>query len=168
MPWADMLYACDAMWWLYYKGCSDFIGEKWSSHGVVKSKKHNDKTDIYQRFGLKLVAGQDEIGFSLDPEIIHYGSNSGFQALNLAILMGADPIILVGFNMQEVGRQRHFFGDHPTGLRNTANYQNFIKHYDRAAKRLPDSVHIWNATPNSALKCFPKIDLEDALAAAAT
>lgn len=165
MPWADMLYACDELWWRHYKGCPDFAGEKWSSHGAVGSKRHNDKLKVAEEFGLNLVAGQDELGFSLDPEIIHYGSNSGFQALNIAILTGATPIILVGFNMQDVDKQRHFFGNHPAGLRNTGDYRNFARHFARAAKRLPPEIKILNATPNSALTCFPKVELEDAIAA---
>jgi hypothetical protein len=163
MPWADMLYACDEMWWRHHGGCPDFAGEKWSSHGL---KKHNDKVNAAERYGLNLVAGHDEIGFSLDPDVIHYGSNSGFQALNIAILTGGNPIILVGFNMQSVGRQRHFFGNHPAGLRNTADYRNFARHFERAARRLPADIRIWNATPDSALTCFPKVELNDAIAAA--
>lgn len=162
LPWADLLYACDDRWWFQHKGCLDFAGEKWSSH---ESEKRNDKARAAETFGLNLVTGKDAPGFSLDPEYIHYGSNSGFQGLNIAILMGADPIILVGFDMQTVDRQRHFFGDHPPGLCNTVNYTNFVKHFDRAAKRLPPEIRVWNATPKSALTCFPKVNLDDALAA---
>jgi len=168
MPWADMLYACDEMWWRHHGGCPDFEGEKWSSHGAVGLKKHNDKARAAELYGLNLVAGRDEIGFSLDPYFIHYGSNSGFQALNIAILTGGNPIILVGFNMQAVRKRRHFFGDHPAGLRNTSDHRNFAKHFERAAKRLPTDIAILNATPDSALTCFPKVELNDALAAART
>ena len=166
MPWADMLYACDDMWWRHHDGCPDFAGEKWSSHGAIGSKRHNDKSKAAALYGLNLVAGRDEIGFSLDPHVIHYGSNSGFQAVNIALLAGGNPIILVGFNMQAVGKRRHFFGDHPAGLRNTADYRNFVRHYVHAAKRLSPDIKILNATPDSALTCFPKVDLHDAIAAA--
>jgi hypothetical protein len=163
MPWADMLYACDELWWRTHKGCPEFHGEKWSSHGAIGTSKNNDKTRAAQQFGLNLIEGHCDIGFSLDPEIIHYGSNSGFQAVNIAIHTGADPIILVGFNMQPVKNKRHFFGDHPAGLRNAGDYRSFATHFERAAKRLPKDITILNATPHSALTCFPKVDLHDAL-----
>lgn len=162
-PGADMLYACDAAWWSVHNGCPDFAGERWSSHGALGRVRSDDKSEAGARYGLNLVAGMHEIGFSLDPDCIHYGSNSGFQAINIAILAGASVIILVGFNMQAVGNRRHFFGDHPAGLRNSCNYQGFVRAFERAQKRLPPGIKILNATPKSALTCFEKVDIKDAL-----
>jgi hypothetical protein len=166
-PDARVLYACDAQWWNAHRGCPDFSGEKWSSHGIAGRVRHNDKLDVARKYGLNLVAGKDGEGFSFDPEVIHYGSNSGFQAINLAILMGATRIVLVGFNLGHVDGKKHFFGDHPRGLRNTHSYSNFLRAFNRAAKLLPLHIQILNATPNSALTCFPRISLDDALSLAA-
>jgi hypothetical protein len=107
----------------------------------------------------------DKQGFSYDPEVIHYGSNSAFQAVNLAghFIGWVGRIVLIGVNMQVVSGKSHFFGEHPRGLRNTTNYSGFITAFERAKKTLPDSVQVLNATPNSALKCFPRVDLHDAL-----
>jgi hypothetical protein len=160
LPFADVLYSCDERWWTVHKGCPDFAGEKWSSHGGAKK---NDKISASQKYGLNLVAGQDKEGFSPDPGIIHYGSNSGFQAVNLALLMGARQIVLVGFDM----KGSHFFGKHPAPLRNTSNYVNFIAAFKRAAKTLPADVEIINATPGSALTCFKRQTLDDALSSLA-
>lgn len=159
MPWADALYACDAMWWRHHDGAAGFRGDKWSSH----HPNGNDKIDLAQKYGLQLVTGKTEKGFSTDPRCIHYGGNSGFQAVNLAMLFGAVRIILVGFNLQPVGGQVHFFGDHPKGLRQTARYERFLPAFSEAAKRLPAGVEIINATPDSALKVFPTMALDDAL-----
>lgn len=163
LPFAQILYACDASWWTVHKGCPDFRGEKWSSHTVTGRVRHNDKTGLAERYRLNLIEGADGDSFSLDPARIHYGSNSGFQAVNLAILFGATRIILVGFDMGQKDGKRHFFGDHPAGLRNTANYAGFIRAFDRAAKKLPPHIEILNATPGSALRCFPMVSLHDAL-----
>lgn len=159
LPFADVLYACDSTWWLTHKGVPGFAGERWSSHGVAGRVRHNDKSEIGPRFRLNLIEGQDGEGFSTDPSFIHYGSNSGFQAVNMAILWGATRIILVGFDMQGT----HFFGAHPRGLRNTTKYDNFIRAFKKAATRLPAGVEILNATPGSALRCFPMVSLDDAL-----
>jgi hypothetical protein len=163
LPFAEILYACDARWWQVHKGCPDFQGERWSSHGIAARIRHNDKGGIAERYGVKLVAGEDREGFSIDPDVIHYGSNSGFQAVNLAMLMGARRIVLVGFDMH-AGKGLHFFGNHPAPLRNTNDYANFIQRFARAAQKLPDDIQIVNATQGSALTCFKRLSIDDALA----
>jgi len=156
-PWANILYACDAAWWDVHHGVTFFAGEKWSSH----DPNGNDKRKAAAQYDLRIIRGQDQEGFSVNPSIIHYGGNSGFQAINLAILLGAKEILLVGFDMQATTK-RHFFGDHPPQLMNAANYQQFIAHFDRAATQLPPGVRIVNCTPGSALRCFPMLSLEEA------
>lgn len=161
MPWAAVGYACDAAWWIHYDGCPDFAGERWTSHSLSPK---NDKADIAGRYPLKIVRGEESSGFSADPTVIHYGNNSGFQAVNLALLFGADPIVLVGFDMRTVDRMHHFFGNHPSPLRTSSVYQQWIARFELAAKMMPNRGRIINATPGSALKCFPMVDLADTLA----
>lgn len=86
-PFAEVLYACDAPWWKAHNGCPDFLGEKWSSH----DNGNNEKRPTAERFGLHLVNGKRQDGFSLDPSFISYGGNSGFQATNLAIHFSHSP-----------------------------------------------------------------------------
>lgn len=158
LPDAEILYACDALWWDVHGGCAAFRGDKWSSHGLP----NNDKREAQRRWGLNLVAGAERHGFSRDPARIHYGSNSGFQAINLAILFGATSIVLVGFDMRINGK-RHFFGDHPEPLKTKTDYGAFIPEFNRAAALLAADVAIINATPESALTCFPRAGLSQAL-----
>lgn len=161
MPWAVALYACDSAWWKFHRGCPEFKGEKWSSHGPHRS---NDKSEVASRYGLRLVSGHHADSFSTDPARISFGSNSGFQAINLAILFGAKRIVLVGFDMSIKKGMSHFFGDHPHPLKNVVgNYQRFIQFFDKAAKTLPSDIRIVNATSDSALKCFPMVGLTEAL-----
>lgn len=158
MPWADVLYSCDGAWWGHHKGCPDFAGEKWSSHDA----ETNNKGHAAECYGLRLIEGRAGDIFSTDPSLIHYGSNSGFQAVGLAILFGASRIVLVGFNMQAVAGRRHFFGDHPRPLRNV-DHSRYVAGFKHAARHLPPGVEILNATPQSALTCFPSVPLEKAL-----
>ena len=160
MPWADALYACDGAWWDHHKACRGFGGAKWSSHQAGT----NDKLRHARLYGLSLVNGSDGQGFSTDPAHIHYGGNSGFQAINLALLFGAIRIVCIGFDMQTVDDKAHFFGNHPGRLQRSTNYERFCNAFRFAAKTLPPGVEIINATPNSALKCFPRMPLETALA----
>jgi hypothetical protein len=159
MPWADLVYGCDERWWNFHKDCAGFQGEKWSSHGGG-----DEKIKAAEAHGLRLVKGEHGSEFSLNPDVIRYGQNSGFQAINVAILKGCKRIVLVGFDMQSVKGQRHFFGDHPPGLNNRTDHTQFIRNFEWAAKKLPKDIRIVNATPDSALRCFKMRSLEDALA----
>jgi hypothetical protein len=165
-PYADVLYAGDADWWDLHQGCPTFEGEKWSSHG-----SGNDKAWVQEKYGVHLIAGPrqfDAPGFSLHPATIHYGNCSGFQAINLAILFGATRIILIGFDLTTPrdGTPRHFFGDHAVPAMNLSTYEYFIPAFEQAARMLrtlAPTVHIVNCSPRTALTCFPRMTLEDAL-----
>lgn len=163
MPWAELLYACDEAWWAIHEGCPDFAGERWSSHGDAM---HNNKLPAAEKYGLNLVRGSDERGFSTDPKQINYGGNSGFQAVNMALhkIGWKGRVALVGFDMRKVDGKAHFFGDHPKGLTKTrVGYVNWPKAFAKAAKELPATVEIVNCTQGSAMTCFPMMELSDAL-----
>lgn len=161
-PDADVLYGGDAAWWGYHGGCREFRGERWSSHGGLPS---NDKLACAERHGLKLVRGSDGERFSFHPSRIHLGKNSGFQAINLAIHMlgGRGRIVLVGFDMRVADGRRHFFGDHPGEMNRASSYDRWLRAFDEAAQALPDGLEILNATPQSALRSFPEVELTQAL-----
>lgn len=162
LPWADVLYSCDAAWWHVHKGAPGFAGERWSCHG---GNGHNDKSAVAKAYGVRLVAGKDGKGFSTDPSRIHFGHNSGFQACNLAILAGAARVVLVGFDMRAHGRRLHFFGDHPKPLHNALPFYMCLEQFQIAAQLLwqHPGVEVINATPGSALTCFPMRPLAEAL-----
>lgn len=152
-----MLYGCDEKWWDSQAGCMDFAGEKFSTHD--KESTSNDKEKAAEKYDLCLVKGSPGAGFSLDPSVINYGDNSGFQGLNLAILFGSPYIVLVGFDMRIVSGKSHFFGDHPQGLFQRKEYESFARKFVPA----PEGVEIVNATPGSALTCYPMTELDEAI-----
>jgi hypothetical protein len=160
-PDAEVLYQCAATWWDRHKGCPNFKGDKWTSHGQEGGT--DDKRELAAKYGLHLVRGKPGWLFSLDPRHIHYGKNSGFQAINLAILMGGNPIVLVGFDMRSADGNRYFNGKHPTHRQQDYGFREFIEAFGFAARHLPRHLTIINATPGSALKCFPRKTLDDAL-----
>lgn len=99
-----------------------------------------------------------------DPAFITQGMNSGFQAMDLAVLMGASRVILTGYDMGLAGRVRHFFGDHPGLMNVNSPYHLFIRAFDAAAPHYAArGVEILNASRRSALTCFPMIPLEAVL-----
>jgi hypothetical protein len=158
LPDADLLYACDAIWWDHHRGAESFKGERWSTH----DEAHNKKLECAARWKLNLIQGEFGNGFSTRPDVVHYGRNSGFQAINLALLLGATRIVLIGFDMQH-GYGRHFFGDHPHGFKQGTDHSAFVRWFDDAAKRLPKNIRIVNANLESGLQCFEKLPLAQAM-----
>jgi len=165
-PNADIIYSGDSRWFEVHKGIKDLPGELWSFYDPDRPAE-KDKAKVAENLGINLVDVHYDEEFSLDPSYINSGNNSGFAGLNLAILMGAKRIVLVGYNMRygEDGK-RHFFGDHPAPLKNPPEkvFDGWVETFTKAAKNLPADIQIVNATDNSSLDCFPKWSLEAALA----
>ncbi len=155
--WADLLYACDGDWWEVYieEVKRTFPGEKWTN---------NNGTDasLVHKFGLQCIESEFEPG--LGREKLRLGENSGYQAVNLAYLMGAEKIILLGFDMQRSDGKDHWHGRHVSGLNRSSPYKNFARNFIALAADLEvEGIKVLNATRQTALDCFEKVTLEDAL-----
>ncbi len=154
-PWSDILYGADNDWWRFYDGVQDFQGVR-----LATAQHVGEPMWTYaNQAGIDIIPGCCGETFSLAWPLIHYGHNSGFQAVNVAIHLGGDPIILIGFDMQG----SHFFGHHPRGLNARSDYSPFLAAFNQAAESLPPNINIINCTPGSRLKCFPFGDLADYL-----
>ena len=84
------------------------------------------------------------------------GGNSGFAALNLAVCLGANPIYLLGFDMNSngTGKQSWF---HP-GYENPGKdsvYGGWIEHLNDAAPIIKElGIKVINLNPESGVRCF--------------
>lgn len=99
------------------------------------------------------------------PGYIGAGGNSGFQAINLAVQLGARRIVLVGFDMR-VDNGVHWHGEHRTELGNPGldNVIKWRRILDEAAGDLAGmGIEIINASACSALTAYPIMSLEKAL-----
>jgi hypothetical protein len=108
---------------------------------------------------------QNGTGLSLDPEYLVTGHNSGYQAINLAVLAGAKTIILLGYDAREpeAGNASHWFGNHPR-----IEPQSVFALYRQACKAGAASikaagVRVINCSPGSAIDAFEKMELQNAL-----
>lgn len=159
-PWAEYMYACDENWWNKHGTDvkENFSGECWTQ----------DRKSA-QKWELKLQEGIHADGLcSPRPNkngkiLIHFGSNSGYQAINLAYLWGAKEIMLLGYDMKKADNGKtHWFGDHPTGLNNNSPYTSFVQKFKKLADDLQkEGVKVVNCTRSTALNCFQKQQLED-------
>lgn len=125
-PWAVALASADKRWWVHYQ--PEFEGPKYSVAVVSGTEQ------------VKLVSG----------------SNSGLLGMEVAVMLGATSLLLLGFDMHGT----HFFGKHPTPLKNTEPHR-----FEQFKRQIAGfrKVPVINCTPNSALDCFPKMDLQCAL-----
>lgn len=150
----DHMYSCDPAWWDYHI--------KWVSH--VEAVKWTQCKTSAESYNLRHIPGGNGEGLSTKANFIHYGSNSGFQALNLAYLIGYRRIILLGYDMRVDKGKAHFFGDHPGKLNRNSSYGNFAKRFELASKQQKQlELEIINCSPGSALNCFTKMNLTEAL-----
>lgn len=157
-PWADVLYACDKAWWDIHPEALAFAGLKVSGW-LKRSVPAIDHPDV------RVVLLSDEFGYDPCPERIRHGFNSGHQALQLAAHFGATTIILLGLDMRRGPDGRaHFFGNHPASLNAGMAFDRFIAGFEAAAADYARAgIRVINATPDSALTCFPMMPLEAAL-----
>lgn len=154
-PWADVLYACDQRWWLAYRDLwSEFGGER------VSCQPEN------AAFGARIVAKENGDGLGLQG--VRTGGNSGHQALNLAYLRGATTVILLGYDMQHGADGRaHCHPDHPAGMSNFPEsvHGMCIASFGRIARDLrAQGMRVINCTRSTALHCFERMPIADALA----
>lgn len=156
-PWADVLYGCDARWWLA-RGPRDFEGLRVSRDDKARKKLP----------GIHFVPLVRRDVFFYDGRKIGWGGNGGFQAVNLAIQFGARRIALLGFDMQvRQGKPLHWHADHKGVMSNptVGNAQRWRKALDAQAEPAKKhGVEIVNCTMKSALENYPKMPIREALA----
>lgn len=88
--------------------------------------------------------------------------STGQGALNLAYLLGATRIILVGFDMKAVYGRMNWHDFHQRQEDPALYPSRYIPAMAAAGAMLNElGVEALNATPDSALTCFPMVDLED-------
>lgn len=140
VPWADILYATDGIWWIDNKGVPEFEGRRFTSSPHAMTE-----------LGIDLFMAQ--------------GATSGTRALYLAERLQANPVLLVGFEMH-CDNGVHWHPPHNGRLRNPGPKEMAIWRADleRVAPGFAErGMRIINCTPTSALTCFPYVNLIEAL-----
>lgn len=163
-PWADVWYACDAR---FFKWVARGEGD-WKSVKAVADAYHGPTFSLALeskrwRPDVKVLGKGSTQGLSLDPAKLCLGGNSGYQALNLAVLLGATRILLLGYDMgvNSKGKQ-HWHADHPNTMRSP--YQTFLNNFPTIVAPLKTAgIEVVNCSRDTRLTCFPRTSIEDAL-----
>lgn len=89
-----------------------------------------------------------------------FGGGAGCTALHAAILLGGDPIYLLGYDYYEENG-RHF--DEYDASHNARDLYGVSFQGLEAISRQPWVPRIYNCNPRSRVRCFPFIDVDSAL-----
>ncbi len=167
VPDLSVFYSVNHAFWLYFwqLGLSDYGAQKWTTN-----KQASDQ------FGLNWIAEKNRRGLSSDPTYVHHGHGSGYTLVNLAYLIGAARIVLLGYDMKYAsdydGKQRnegstprHYFGEYPSSMQHWPS----VSVKDGVHVELVDLyqsikdqglIEIINCTPSSAIDCFERIQID--------
>lgn len=181
-PWADAMYFADSRWhgWMA-KGIArpgltaDQVRERFEAFPGYRIKVEHpgdtpailDDQRYYRlRNYVQFSAGKEaEVqALSERPDAVATGTASGYQAVNIAYLAGAKRILLLGFDAKETSPGRkHWFGDHPEPT-SPSWLQGLPYQFQKLSESLnARGVECINCSPDSALQCFPKMTIEEAL-----
>jgi hypothetical protein len=156
-PWADIVYGCDAPWWIDRKGLPEFKGLK-IAHGPETIRFPDIKRCTIEK---------DDRIFIEKPLTIGNGGNSGFQALNLAVQFGAKDIILIGYDFNAAGGDLHWYGRNKAlGMNNPSpsNFQRWLRGFDSIRKDVQAfGLTVINTSEISSIPHFRKAKLADIL-----
>jgi len=135
-PWADHLYAGDHKWWETHIKDVPTDCRKWTC-----SQRAADDygLEYHRKFG---------------------PFNSGLRAIELALEMGADRVLLLGYDC-DLSRGVHWHGAHRT-TKNPTDKQ--VADWQGQFKRLQlGGAQVINCSRQTALRAFPCQDLHEAL-----
>lgn len=147
-PWSELLYFCDKKWWLQHQ---ERIAETFRGRVIATLENQID--------GVRALRNAGQLGLETDPGAIRNGSNSGYQAINLAVHLGVSRIVLLGYDMQVNGDKLHW--QPRTDMQTAQGFQrtlqiNMLPKFEYLREPLRKAgVEVINCTVNSALKVWP-------------
>lgn len=112
----------------------------------------------------RLVKGRKAQGISIKRYEVSWNNSSGGAAINLAYHLGARRIVLIGYDMKPSKSKHNFHDAYPVGKPERNPYIHFLRAFSKIkndADKL--GVEILNATPDSAIECFPFVKLEEVI-----
>jgi len=153
-PWAPVLYACDAKWWRAHPETIAYTGLKYGLDLALPSFRPD----------VQILHNTGDTGLELAPDSLKNGLNSGYQAINLAVHLGASRIVLVGYDMAPSQKGAHHWFGHHSYTNAAPPYNKFMERFETIHEPLRRAgVTVLNATAGSCLRGFPMVSLDEAL-----
>ncbi len=155
VPEADAFYWADPRW------------GKWNvdRYHLNKSPWKYTSTDgnIDDWPGTQYVQTENTVPFHTIPQKI-MGTDSGSRAINLAYHMRLRAVVLIGFDMHDYPkaewRKGNFHNMHKDDVHPNCRRDVFMPSHKTISENLPEGFEVLNATPGSALTCYPTVNWE--------
>lgn len=152
-PEADVLFWGDCMWHeKHFEALNGFTGLQ-----ITVCQRDIEVPESVKFIKCKYNA----YGFSSSRRYLVWNLNAGACAVNLARWLGAKRIFLLGFDMRQIGGSNNWHNDHFTSNKPEFDpYSVYLFAWPHIAMHAKVAkVEIFNATPGSAIKCFPFVEL---------
>ncbi len=108
----------------------------------------------------------DRRDYGLHRDALGFGHNSGCGAINLALLLGARRVYLLGYDCKLGADGRSNWHPHTVDAPNSEVYPQFLEGFAAIARTLPvvfPGAEILNCTEGSAIPFFPFVKLDSVL-----
>jgi len=157
-----------------------WVDDTWMSERYEKLKEYTDmdiftsKTASHINYDIKndprtlgntiILKRISDFGYAPDFDTV-CGNNSGVQALNFVVNMSPSNVILLGYDMRrgDTGRT-HYHDEYRPHIPDDVYSTLFLPSINKFAKEYKESgksVNIYNANPDSAVRCFNFCDYRD-------
>jgi len=163
VPWADIMLSIDIRLHSWYskkrrlmmpeslKAYDNFKGLKvWAIDPFPAFSDPMGWEDVY------IIKFLGKHGFSTSlSRGVFCGGNSGYAALNLAAILGANPICLLGFDMKNLpSGKANFHGGYPASS-SDPEIRHWRENFEKVAPEYSNrNIKVINLNPDSALQCF--------------
>lgn len=167
-PWVSSMIFCDLQFFrAYHKEIHAFHGLKVTDLNNLDPNLSEYGEDILR------LRRDNRNGISKNPEVLCWNYTTGMGAINLALLMGAKRIMLLGYDMQrdvdDVRNYRtHWHGsmalyERPSSLNLFKRWEMRYENFSREINQCFPDVEILNVNMDSGLNVWPKVQLKDVL-----
>lgn len=154
-PWFPVIYLADPKLFLRWQSeLSGYPGTVLTTAGPLRGRR-----DV-----LALRHDHKRFGLSTKQEEVYWNRSSGACAIDIAAHLGARRVILFGYDMRRVDGRSNWHDYYQTD--NDDTYALFRQPFAKIAADLRvQGIECINATPGSALTCFPIVEPGDVLPA---
>lgn len=158
-PNAEILHFADEIWYSWHAKeiPQIFRGRYITTAALGVSKK------VWPSRGIIHFRKDSNNGISTSTSCLS-GSNSGHQAINLAVHMGSKEIVLLGFDMNPASLETNWHKEHKRQTNRNSYRDVMIPGMIKSVPVLEKmNVKVINANKESFLDCFPKTSLGELL-----
>ncbi len=161
LPNAQIIYFTDYDFWDHHRDNMLAHSGQLIKGSQTRSKEENNPSVIYYRLSGKP-------GISTERGLLHHGNNSTYAALNLAAVhLKFKKIYLFGVDMkwgEPKNKSTSHWHDGHKRIDPEYSYDKMKRAFKTIVEPLTNiGVEVYNANIDSALECFPKVTIEEAL-----